>query len=261
MKKFICILTSVMLVFLLASCTKKEEIPLEVPRYTEEEMGIHKEDGYQGIYILNNDGTYMPLAKGYDGYTCQSNKTSLKRYIWFYDQENLNLIPSLSKDSRLVLVCNTEEAIPKNFYLEKYKFLGYTVGCHLYTSGDRIYLKSKKTLSGSYSYSSLKHIDDESEYEVITINEKYPVSNIDNNIEMLLGLEYGKYYKFQFYKGTKNMAVTLVADTLAFQSESVLTLESPYQRTSKGYFTVNLPNLSSGYYYIAGLGMFYYEGD
>lgn len=261
MKKVICLLTSVLLVFLLSSCGNSEDSLSSSLRYSEEEMGIHSEDGYQGIFVHNEDGTYTPLAKGFDGYSGQTDKESPSRYIWILGESGLNTVPVLGKGAKLVLVYNTEDAMPRNFFLERYEFLGYSVGCHFYTAGGKIYLKTKKALSGSSAYNSLSYIDDESEYEVISINDRYPVSNIDNNIEVLLGLEYGKYYELSFYKGTKNMKVTLAADVAVLQSSTISCLEDPYQKTSKGYFTVNLPNLDDGYYYIAGLGMFYYEGD
>lgn len=263
MRKLILSITSLALVFLLSSCSADtSDALLEKAYYSEEEMGIHQSDGLQGIYVRNEEELFSPVIAGFDGYKGQSDKVNLKRYIWFCDPEYLNLIPEVNNQSKLVMVYNSEDAMPKNIYLEKYDFKGYTAGCHMYNKGEKIYLKSKKSLANSYINNQLSYLDDENEYEIISINDQFPIKNIDNNIEMLLGLEFDKYYEFKFFKGTKIMSMTVLADTLVFQNSDAIALDDPYMKTENGYFEVNLPKgLAKGYYFIAGQGLFYYAGD
>lgn len=262
-KLFIALLMFSSVVFL-CSCGASSSITGDKLNYSEEEIGLHSISGLQGIYIKNPDGSFSPLVSGLDGYT-PGKETSPERYFWF--NENLvkvtELIPEVGEGSELVLIYNTDNALPVNFTLEKYEFCGYTVGAH-FTKEDRYcYIKTRNTLPNTSAASALSYLDDEAKYEVTSINgKKVPLSNINNSMELLLGLEYGKYYEVELFKGTKCVSTLLQADSLVFQSTSLSLIDNAYTKTKDGYFKINLPNgLEKGYYYICGLGLFYYGGN
>jgi len=76
-------------------------------------------------------------------------------------------------------------------------------------------------------------------------------------MELLLGLKKDKLYKIRYYQGTKEREVTFQADTKVFQSEKYIPISTPYRKTNRGYFVVNLPlNLANGYYYLSDIGFF-----
>lgn len=268
--------TAVILLLLIAltlsACTAKTAASDEDGkqlRYTENELQVHSLEGEQGVYVINEDGTYSPLINAFTGYSRLSKRegSAPSRYLWFTENsaDITSLIPHVSSSSKLVLLYNTTDAIPEEFVLEKYEYKGYTIGAHVYkTSSNKMYLETRGSLTNTHINNLLSEIDDENEYEVSVFNDstQLPIANIDNNMQMLLGLDAGGYYKLEIYKGTKYLTLTTVADTQVLQSVQAITLNNPYSRTKDGYFTVNLPdNLTSGFYYFAGLGMFYYEGE
>lgn len=233
--------------------------------YSDEDLGIRTLDGEEGIFILNKDGTFSPVISDFEGYT-ESEDASPTRYLWFTENkvEISKLIPVVKKGSKVVFVYNKNENFPANFTLEKYAYRGYTIGLHVFRDEDNsLYLKTVDALSGSYAAKQLEELSDEELYRISRINESesLPYENVDNNMELLLGLDGGEQYNFSFFKGTKFVTFTSIADAQAFQSESMVVLSNPFSKTEKGYFEINLPdNMKDGYYYICGLGMFKYEG-
>ena len=218
------------------------------------------------FFAVNEDKTFTPVMSQAQGYNSQINEDYLShRYLWFHDNDikKSELIPTVKAGSKLVFIYNDESDFPGSYTLEKYDFKGYTIGCHVYKAEDNsLHLSVDGLLAGSSAADKLSVIEG-SAYPISTINgsAKLPVNNIDNNMKMMLGLEKGKYYVFEFYKGTKYLYVETIADTFVFQSESYRTLQNPYSRTTDGYFYINLPeNLKEGYYYICNAGLFKYEG-
>lgn len=221
--------------------------------------------GHEGYFVMNHDGTFTPLATSFEGYQGRTDESSPERYLWFTtnDASVTRLIPTVTPNSKLVAVYNTNSVMPTSCTLEKYKVIGYTIGCHIYRDTDEsLYICSTDGLSGSAAAETMSVVDDESEYKIVTINgsSELPKQNVDNNLKMLLGLEKDTYYEFQFYKGTKLRTLTTKADAQIMQSEEAITLNNLYEKTTEGYFVINLPdNLETGYYYIAGSGLFKYE--
>lgn len=224
------------------------------------------EEGREGFFVLNKDGTFTPLmnaADGYQGETTEKEDLST-RYLWFThnDVKISSLIPVVSHGTQLVAIYNTDEAMPSLYTIEKYDFKGYSIGCHIYKDeDDSLYVKTGDTLGSSMASEALKDFTDQDYYEISKINgsDSLPTSNVDNNMELILGLEKGKYYDFEFFKGTNYITMTFIADTFIMQSSDIKILNNPYTKTTKGYFVINLPdNLSPGYYYICGVGMFKY---
>lgn len=266
MKQILVILLALSMSFSLAACKGKETSQDEEAGaigYSSEEIGLESFSGNEGIFILSKEGSYQPVI-AFTGYK-SGKEASPERYLWFTENqmEILNLVPVVEKGSEVVMVYNSESGIPDSFTLEKYAYKGYTIGAHFYRDVDNsLYIETGGTLLGTYAAESMSNVSDEKEYLVDRVNESklLPLQNIDNNMEMLLGLEKDMLYNFSFYKGTKYVTFTTKADTQVFQSEKMIELENPYEKTEEGYFVINLPdNLENGYYYICGLGMFEYR--
>ena len=257
MRKLVAMTSILMLVFLFTSCGSPPSVDEsgKLISYDQESIGLHSLDGLQGVFIKTQDDLFYPLAHGFDGYKGPEDKVNLKRYVWLNNINYINLIPSLSSLDELVIIYNSDNAVPDSILLEEYKYLGPTIGAHFIKTQDSIYLKSKGALAGTSAYNSISYLSGENIYEIFSINNQLPLSNIDPNIEMLLGLEYGKYYELGFYKGTKTMSMTLCADTVAFQMRGYYP-GLKYEKTSNGYFKVVIPSdIPDGYYYAAGYGM------
>lgn len=265
-KKILLFLISFLLVFPLSACGESQPTISKDGEMMFLDKETIEEEGREGFYVLNRDKTFTPLmnaADGYQGETTEKDNLS-QRYLWFTNNELhiSSLIPTVSAGTPLVAVYNTDDAMPALYTIEKYNFLGYTIGCHVFKEeDDTLYLQTADPLSSSMAASELSEISEQEYYQISKINgsEKLPAGNVDNNMRLLLGLEKGKYYDFEFFKGTHYINTTLVADTFVLQSEDVKILNNPYTKTTKGYFLINLPdNLKPGYYYICGAGLFKY---
>lgn len=270
MKKLFILLMVLFTSLLFTGCDQKIAVSDEDGNpmtYSQEDLGVSNLDGKEGFFVLNTDGSLSPVISDFTGYsTCQGESTP-DRFLWFTENEYeiMKLIPVVGKNSKVVFVYNSDKKIPDRFTLEKYAFRGYTVGVHFYRDiDDSMYIETTDALLGTYAAASLEKVDDEKEYRIKKVNdsESLPLDNIDNNMELLLGLEKDRYYNFSFFKGTKYITFTTIADTQVFQSEKLIELSNPYEKTEDGYFVVNLPsNLEDGYYYICGLGMFRYDSS
>lgn len=233
--------------------------------YTSEDLQITSLEGTEGFFVKNKDGSFSPVISAFTGYAGESEEASAQRYLWFTenDQELIKLIPVVRPGAQLVMLYNKDTSIPEEFQLEKYAYKGYTIGCHVFRDeDDSMYIKTTDALAGSHAAEGMNLVADEDQYKVSTVNgsDQLPIGNIDNNMQLLLGLEKGKQYNFSFYKGTRYITFTTVADAQVFQSERIIKLNAPYERTTDGYFTITLPdNLQNGFYYICGLGMFAYQ--
>lgn len=267
MKKVVSILLILLLLFSFCSCNRKEAVSDDEGNrlyLSSEDMGL-TEKGREGFYVKNEDQSFSPVINEFDGYQGIAEEGDPTRFLWFTNNgaDISALIPTVSKDTSLCMVYDSDSAIPKNFTLEKYVFRGYTIGCHIFRETDNsIYFSTENTLGTSYAGSSMASVSGENEFRISTINgsDDLPYENVDNNMQMLLGLEKGKYYDFEFFQGTKYRKLTTIADTLVLQSEDIITLKNPYTKTTDGYFLINLPdNLEAGYYYICGKGLFKYQ--
>jgi len=263
---FLVILTC----FFLASCgQKKEEVAKDGGpiSYTLDEIYSNKTFGF---YVRNTDGTFTPvnsLAEGFNG-TVTSYDPS--RFVWWCDVNTKNkkvdynrITPRVTKKTPLVAVYSSSNDMPDQYILERYAPLGYTIGTHFSLSedGKGIYMQTNSPCSTSDMASILSGKGYDQQLEVAEINgrKKLPYSNVDTDINVLLGLQKGKYYKITVYSGTSTRVATTKADTRVFKSREVTVLDSPLKKTQNQYFIVNLPdNLKHGYYYINDAGMFRY---
>lgn len=267
MKKSKAIFILLICIFLLTGCNKDEPVKDENGNrlyITSEEMGLES-TGREGFFVMNEEGTFSPVINEFDGYQGIAKESTPDRYLWFTNNmDNLSdLIPTVTKNSPLVMVYDDDRNMPASFSLEKYIFRGYTIGCHIYRESDNsLYFSTEGTLSSSFAGNSMSQVSGDTAFRISTINgsDELPYANVDNNMQMILGLEKNKYYDFEFYQGTKYRKLTTVADTLVLQSADFIPLNNPYKKTKDGFFLINLPdNLDEGYYYICGKGLFKYE--
>lgn len=233
-------------------------------RYTYEDIEAEQKTG---LFVHNADDTFSPCIQTVPNFAGSTDKSSADRFLWYVDGEQsiTDYIPTVSGDSELVVVYNVDGDLRGSYYLEKYIERGYTIGAHfLLTDDNAIYLRAKNTLRGSQAASTLSSMESNTDdlYEVIEISgtQSLPTSNIDRNMELLLGLEKDKLYRFRYYQGTKEKRATFRADAKIFQSERILPITTPYRKTDMGYFIVNLPqNIQDGYYYLSDVGFFRYS--
>lgn len=233
-------------------------------RYTFEELD---EMGQTGVFVHNSDGTFSPAIRSMPNYEGETDDTLPSRFLWYVESNKDidELIPTVTSDGELVIVYNMDGDLPSSYYLEKYALRGYTIGAHVYLESTKsMFLGSKDTLSGSQAADTLaqmqKNTDDVYEIAEISGSSVLPIKNVDPNMNLLLGLEKDKLYNIRYYQGTKERETTFKADTKVFQSERYIPISTPYIKTTKGYFVVNLPqNLPNGYYYLSDIGFFAYK--
>lgn len=233
-------------------------------RYTFEEL---EEEGRVGVFVHNSDDTFSPAIAMLPGYEGRTEDTSPERYLWYVETDKSidELIPTVTKDSELVIVYNIDGDLPESYYLEKYAMKGYSIGAHIYLGDDKtMYLSGDEPLPGSQAETLLKSMEDNTDsiYEIgeISGSGSLPINNVDPNMRILLGLEKDKLYTFSYYQGTKEREATFRADAKIFQSERFIPISTPYRKTNNGYFIVNLPqNLPNGYYYLSDIGFFAYK--
>lgn len=217
-----------------------------------------------GIFVHNEDDTFSPCIMEMPNYQGETGEASPDRYVWYTekDEEVSKLIPMVTGGGELVAIFNKDEELAATHYLEKYRFKGYTIGAHIYMEDDKtLYLTAKDTLSGSQANGAIMSMSNNTGdiYEIAEISgsDVLPINNIDPNMQLLLGLQKDKLYDIKYYHGTKEDYVTFQADTKVFQSQQWIPLATPYKKTNKGYFVINLPeDLPDGYYYISDMGFF-----
>lgn len=254
----------IVLMIALTGCGKQATATKDGNKVKESYKDI-EENKESGIYVLNQDKTFSPILPDLPGYAGSTSKSSSDRYVWYTDNDTnvTNLIPTVTPSTPLVAIYNNTSDMPTDWYIERYKSKGYTVGMHISLADDKtMQIIPEDKLSGTSAASALKKISgDDDEYTINSISgaSVLPIDNVDNNMMILLGFEKNKEYTFEFYQGTKLRRINMLADTRIFQSSQYIALKDPYKKTSKGYFIINLPiNLQSGYYYLSDIGFFRY---
>lgn len=226
-----------------------------------------EKDSRSGLFVLNKDNTFSPVITDLPGYAGETDKASNDRYVWFTDSKTdiSSLIPTVTPSTPLVAIYDSTNEMPDKWYLEKYTNRGYTIGAHIsLDEDDTMLLQGNEMLTSTSAAKVLGNIvgkDDLYEIHEISGSPVLPVDNVDNNMNILLGTEKNKLYTLKFFRGTKEEVADIYADTRIFQSSKYVELNSPFKKTSKGYFIINLPmNLDDGYYYLSDIGFFKYIG-
>lgn len=225
-----------------------------------------------GFYVLDKEAaTFSPVMGEYDG----SGKSTLslgsdtdeERYIWFGSKnaDLMSVIPKVDgKNTFLVLLQRDESSMPPEYYVEKYKPEGYTLGVSFTfgETGDTLYINSQEICETSMAKDTIKETSSASsllKVHKINNSEKLPVKNVDISLNKLLGLEKNKKYQLGYFEGTEYEDVELIADTALFRSKGSVFLNDPLDYTEYDFAYITLPeNLTKGYYDINGAGLFRY---
>lgn len=230
-----------------------------------------EDDELEGLFTLNSDDTFSPLPDEIPGFAGETNEASPDRFIWYTDNgENFtSLIPTVTPKTPIVIIYNDDSSMPdkNSWYLERYEAVGATIGAHIRLGTDKtMYLSEEDMLAGTSAkkvFKSKETSSKDEEHELMEVSGasvKLPIANVDENMNLLLGLTYGKKYTFKYLQGTKTKKVNIISDAYAFQSKEIITLNAPYKQTENGYFIINFPmGLKKGFYYISDLGFFYYD--
>ena len=254
-KLFIALIITAL--FLLSACGKAPIADKSGDRL-EYKLKDIPEDGFYVHDIVND--TFTPVMNGADGYSGIDFNLGSDSFCWMgdYTLDLISLIPEIDNSHELIAYYESEGNLPKTVTIEEYESLGYTVGVKFIVSEDNttLYMDNQDTCNSSEIRELLK--DNSSNLLPIeTINGKYgmPMSNVDKSIDVLLGLEKGKYYDITYFDGTEFNSITAKADTLVLKLKDSTELKRPYKETRSGYFKVDLPDLNKGYYYINGEGL------
>lgn len=212
-----------------------------------------------GIYVLNEDETLSPLnskaTMGGDDYEQASF------FWWTVDKEKET--PTLTPKSKLIAIYDSEQNMPAEYEIEKYQFLGYTIGGNVEIGEDNssMWISTRNCCADSdmaKSFEKLESSDEKFELNQINDDENLPFSNVDTDINTLIGLEKDKLYKLTIFVGTQTKNANIKADTQIFKSRGLLDLSiNPVIKTNNQYFIINLPdNIDKGYYRINEAGIF-----
>lgn len=230
-----------------------------------------------GFYVFDKrEETFTPImgygSDGRDEGTVFSFIDSLSsdsetKYMWA-GSKNVDLyefIPTIDgKNTFLVMFQKDQESMPEDYKLEKYKYLGYTIGVEFTfaDTGKTMYINGKNTCPTSMASDVLK--DSEELMQVYEINDskKLPTENVDTEINVLLGLEREKKYKLEYFNGTQKQENDFIADTAVFKCQEEVVMNDPIKVTENSFFYIKLPkNIKNGYYIINESGMFKYKGQ
>lgn len=264
-KKITAAVLVIIMILSFTGCTAEKEFADDgkVHEYNLSDITENKKEGF---FVLNENNTLTPFrnyVEGYQGELNSEDGTIPSRYLWWTDRnsEITDLIPKINSSNKIVAIYNKNSNLPESLNLEKYEDKGYTLGCHIYKDEfDNLCITARDALSDSYMYQQLSWADEDYKIQEINKSDKLPVSNVDNNLCMILGLQKDAKYLISFYKGTTYNVIETYADTRCLQAERLIALDNPYETTKEGYFILSLPdNLEGGYYYLSGAGLFKYE--
>lgn len=149
------------------------------------------------------------------------------------------------------------------FALERFKDLGYSLGCyngHFDENGYYTFKKSMNCVEDS-SLGQFLEKKDGDDVRIAAINEQpVTVDMVDLDGGVICGLDEMATYSVQLFIGTQFYSVDIVADTLMLRSMELYEYEKEYlEFSSNGYLYFNTPtDLRSGYYWINGSGLFKY---
>lgn len=188
------------------------------------------------------------------------------KYVWFtepYDEA----IPHMTIKDKLLYY--DEAKRPESITLYKLTDYGYTLGIKFNVKNDSGDAKYPQVINFSDTFNTLSPVasviensvpDSGATVYITEINNHDFTSNLLVNDSFLKGLTKDTMYAIGMYVGTVHKSVNVKADTHLFIQEATYTASS-YQELKSKTFEIYLPaNLTPGYYYADGIGMFYYEG-
>lgn len=244
--------------------TEAEQQAEEAALYTLTPLSLSNLQG--GSYYIKNGDSFYAVASGWL-YSSKKNDTLIptaasptERVLLFGKDDTL--IPTLYRGDSLIYKSVGGEAIPTDFYLERFKDEGYTIGIRglADTNENGKYnttVNSKTTFYPNSSLASLG-LNDGISLTLDKINGKALTAASVSTVGTVTGLTKGTSYKLDLYGGTVYVATQAVADVHAMSSYELYDLKD-YTMSQDNYVCITLPDyLWTGYYYINGAGLFRY---
>lgn len=215
----------------------------------------------EGYTILKDDEFYYQILNMASGTDNLGNV-----FVWFTEPYDV-AIPRLTVKDKLIFY--SETARPSNITIYKMTDYGYTLGVMFEVENNDGDLNNPVIISFEGTYNTLSPVQSVVENAVtsgavthiIGINNHEFTNKLLVDDSFLKGLTKDTMYQLSMYCGTVLKTVNLKADTHLFLQEATYVTASYKEMRSK-YFEITLPsNMSPGYYYAEGIGMFYYEGE
>lgn len=216
-----------------------------------------------GNYYIYHEDKYLKPYIGYASFdTTKSTNTSDTRVAWFMD--DWSKIPTLYSGDYLVYY--TDNPLDESFKVERFEYLGYTIGiCNM-----------KRMSSGRYAFYATKDEKSGSSYinpgsdaaRLLSLNtEQAIIDNIGTaklragNITRagtVQGLEPEASYATDIYIGSELKTYILKADSIALCSMDYFDTND-YTFLRSKVLRINFPDyMNDGYYSVNGSGIFRY---
>lgn len=257
MKRFLSALLCVFLITTLTGCSGNAE-PIvdangEVIHYNESDIA-------EGYYILKDDDMYYKILN-----TESDTDNNGNVFLWFTEPYDAAIPRFTVKDK---LLYYSEQSRPSSITLYKMTDYGYTLGIMFNVTQQEGDLKHPIVIDYSDKFNPYSQVKGVVE-GAVTENATTYITGINNHEftttllvddSFLKGLTKDTMYQLEMYCGTVRKTVNIKADTHLFLQESTY-VTSSYEELKAKCFEITLPsNLSPGYYYAEGVGLFYYEG-
>lgn len=257
MKRFLSALLCVFLITTLTGCSGSAE-PIvdangEVIHYNESDIA-------EGYYILKDDDMYYKILN-----TESDTDNNGNVFLWFTEPYDAAIPRFTVKDK---LLYYSEQSRPSSITLYKMTDYGYTLGIMFNVTQQEGDLKHPIVIDYSDKFNPYSQVQGVVE-GAVTENATTYITGINNHEftttllvddSFLKGLTKDTMYQLEMYCGTVRKTVNIKADTHLFLQESTY-VTSSYEELKAKCFEIILPsNLSPGYYYAEGVGLFYYEG-
>ena len=222
--------------------------------YLEDEADLEDNE-----YYVLHDGRYEKLYFGNATYDTSGGGSGRDRVLWF-DEEDFGRIPTLYRGDKLVY--HKTDDLEESFELERFYDDGYTIGIaglEEMDSGRYAFeaLEGNSLINPASDAARVRELN--AEVAIIDTIGGSPLraGNI-SECGTIIGLTEGKYYSTDIYVGTRLSNYVLCADSRAMHSVSREVLHD-YTFLRSTILQVNLPTTyNTGYYAIAGHGLFRY---
>lgn len=214
-------------------------------------------------YYIKDGNAYYALAPGMlystkeDDTPIPEQASPTERILMFGMDDTT--IPTLYSDSQIIYKTDGAMAIPTDFYLERFRDEGYTIGIRGLTPKNGKYSVTVDAAT-FYPGSSISTLPIELGGE-LTVDRVNGMPLTEETISAggtITGLTKGTAYQFDIYGGTNFNGVNAEADTHMFTSYELFDIKD-YKMDQNNYLSISMPkDMWSGYYYINGMGCFRY---
>jgi len=233
---------------MLTGCTKKEIFQDADAKYRLE--ALKDTDLAEDVFYAKDSSkfyeVYMPKGE--------------KEIYWL--MKDTTLIPSMYKDE--IIACASQKSTMNNVSLQRYEYLGYTLGIYgleLDKDGYLCFSVKENTVEGSDAQDKFWGAKSDN-IRIISINDEPVTREMVSDKGIFKGLEKDKEYALTFYSGSYHGKVTIKADIemLEYMEENQT---GKVEITKNGYFALYMPeDLKSGYYMVDKTGFVkYYNYD